>query len=498
MGYLNRNKFFMILLVFLILIIGTNLATFYLFGGTDSAEPVDVESPTVIRYEPQHDNGQVNENDYITGLVKDAIESIQDKYFYPVDFDELIDGAIRGLVDSIGDPHVQYLDPEELDEFLTDTRGSYAGIGVRIIESDGDIVVFETFSNSPAARSGLEPGDRLLEADGHELSGQGINRAVELLRGPSDTTVEVLIKRPGSDDPLERTVGRAEIQVETVFSEMLDDGLGYIKVSSFDGNTGAEFVRQFETIEQEGLSTGLILDLRNNPGGLVEQAVEVGRKIIPEGEIVRLVGRDDEVINTYHSSAVERPYPVVVLINEESASAAELLAGAVQDRGVGVLVGKTTYGKASVQQLEYINGGSAILLTVAKYFTPAGYDIDEHGVEPDFKVDMPEILRYYRYFHPGSLAEGDYGDDVEMLQLMLEQLGLRVEVTGYFDRQTALALRSFQERAGLELTGEFDDKTWVELRSAIDIAARENDEQLNYAKELINKAGLLNVIGGID
>jgi len=137
-------------------------------------------------------------------------------------------------------------------------------------------------------------------------------------------------------------------------------------------------------------------------------------------------------------------------------------------------------------------------MTVAKYFTPAGYDIDKHGVEPDFEVEMPEVLRYYRYFHPGSLSEGDYGDDVEILQLMLEQLGLRVEVTGYFDRQTALALRSFQERAGLELTGDFDDRTWVELRRAIDVAARENDEQLNYAIELINEPGLLNTIGGID
>lgn len=498
MGNLNRKHIFIILLVFLFFIIGTNLATFYLAGGADRSESAEEVPQTIIRYEPQHNNGSVKEDDNDTRLIKDAIESVQDKYFYQVDFDELVEGAVRGLVDSIGDPHVQYLNPEELDEFLTDTGGSYAGIGVRIIESDGDIVVFETFSDSPAARSGLEPGDRILEADGNELSDQGIKRAVELLRGPSDTTVEVLIKRPGSDEPLKRTVGRAEIQVETVFSEMLDDGLGYIKISSFDGNTGAEFVRQFESIEQSGLSTGLILDLRNNPGGLVEQAVEVGRQIIPEGEIVRLVGRDDQVINTYLSSAVERPYPVVVLINEDSASAAELLAGAVQDREVGVLVGKTTYGKASVQQLEYIDGESAILMTMAKYFTPAGYDIDEHGVEPDFEVDMPEVLRYYRYFHPGSLAEGDYGDDVEMLQLMLEQLGLRVEVTGYFDRQTALALRRFQDGAGLELTGEFDDKTWVKLRSAIDVAARENDEQLNYAKELIKKPGLLNVIGGIN
>ncbi len=490
----NKTKTIIILVAFLLLLIGSNLANYFFFGSR--VEPTAEEELTkIIRYEPRITNDTDRPD---AALLWDAIESLTDNYFYPVDTDDLIEGAVRGMIEHIGDPHVRFYDPEGLEEFMSETTGSYAGIGVRVIEANEYIVVFETFSDSPADISGLTPGDRILEADGFELTGQGLNRAVELLRGPSDTTVEVVIKRPGADEPIKLNVGRAQIQVTTVFSEMIDAGLGYIRISSFDSNTHNEFKEHLNEMEQGGLSTGLILDLRNNPGGLVEPAVEIGKKLVPEGEIVRLVGRDGEVERIYYSSAVKRPYPIVVLINEDSASASELLAGALQDSNAAALVGQKTYGKASVQQLDFLEGGNAILLTVAKYFTPSGHDIDKHGIKPDFEVDIPEILSYYRYFHPGSLEEGDYGPDVEMLQLMLEQLGLRVEVTGYFDGQTSWALRRFQESAGLAPSGEFDDKTWVKLREALDIASRENDKQLNYAVEAIRKPGLLNVIGGID
>ncbi len=491
----NRKSIFIGLLVFAILLIGTNLANYYYLGA--QADPaVAEESPsTVIRYEPSG-NGQPEREG--AALLWDTVDAINENYFYRVDKEELIEGAVRGMIEHIGDPHVRFYNPEDLEEFLSETRGTYGGIGIRVIEANEKIVVFETFSGSPAARSGISPGDRILEADGHELTGAGLSRAVELLRGPGDTNVDILIQRPGADEPIELTVERAQIQVSTVFSEMLEEGLGYVRISSFDSNTADEFSEQFSEIEQSGLSVGLILDLRNNPGGLVDPAVKIGEMLVPEGEIVRLVGRNGDVRRVYNSTAVKRPYPIVVLINEDSASASELLAGALQDREAAALVGQKTYGKASVQQIEYLEGGNAILLTVAKYFTPSGHDIDKHGIKPDFEVDMPEILRYYRYFHPGSLEEGDYGPDVEMLQLMLEQLGLRVEVTGFFDRQTALALRNFQDGAGLELTGEFDDKTWVELRDALDIASRENDEQLNFATEAIRKTGLMNVTGGIN
>ncbi len=473
----------------LLVLIGTNLATYYLAG--KGAGQATGDEPTVIKYEPVR-----RELEADVMVIQEALNTITDYYFSPVEKEELIEGALRGMIESIGDPQVRFFDPAELEEFMTDTQGSYSGIGVRIVETNGRIVVFEVFPGSPAEESGLSPGDYLLEADGEELTGQGVSRAVELLRGPSRVPVEVLIKRPGADDPLKISVNRAEITVATVFSEMLDDGLGYIRISSFDSNTAGEFSSQFRDIERRGLSTGLILDLRNNPGGLVDQAVEIARLLVPEGEIVRLVGRDGEVRNTYYSSAEKKPYPIVVLINEDSASSSELLAGALQDRNAALLVGKTTYGKASVQQLANLVDGSGILLTIARYFTPSGHDIHEHGIAPDFEVEMPEILRYYHYFFPGSLEQGDYGVEVEMLQMMLDQIGFTVEVTGYFDLSTSIALTNFQIASGLNGTGKFEDQTWVELREALDLAARENDDQLNYALELIRKPGLWTITGG--
>ncbi|MBW6463751.1 MAG: S41 family peptidase [Firmicutes bacterium] len=486
----NRKIILILIFIFVLLLAGTNLVTYFLSRPDESPAAAD-EPSTIIRYNPSNDVADPD-----LAIIFEAIDVITDHYFSPVAKEILIEGAVKGIINSIEDPQVRFYDPEDLEEFISETRGSYSGIGVRIIEAYQDIVVFETFAGSPAERSGLAPGDRLVEADGNILTGEGINRAVELLRGPDGTLVEVLVKRPGADEPFTLSVARAEINIDTVKSEMLADGLGYIRIDSFDSNTFNEFSGKFRQMEQSGLSRGLILDLRNNPGGLVDQAVDIAKMLVPEGEIVRLVGRNEEVLNIFYSNAERKPYPIVVLINEDSASSAELLAGALQDRDAALLVGKTTYGKASVQQLAHLSGGNAILLTMARYFTPSGHDIHEHGIEPDFEVEMPEILRYYHYFFPGSLEQDDFGPDVEMLQMMLEQLGYNIRITGYFDLQTSIALSTFQEDAGLISSGIFDDKTWVVLREALDRESRVNDDQLNFAIDLFDKAGLWTVIGG--
>ncbi|MDY6825934.1 MAG: S41 family peptidase [Bacillota bacterium] len=487
----RKRAVFIWVAVILILLVGTNLWTYFATG--KSADSGDEDPTRVIKFEPAQSN-----YDEDTEILFEAMDAITNNYYTPVDEDILIEGAVQGMIESLGDPQVQYYDADALDAFLLNTQGSYGGIGVRIIEVEDDVVVFETFASTPAEREGLTPGDRIIEADGHDLSGKGIDYVVELLRGPANTFVDIVIKRPGADEPIVLKVEREEIRVASVFSEMLEDGLGYIKISSFDSHTAEEFTSQFKTIEQSGLSKGLILDMRDNPGGLVDQAVAIAKLLVPEGEIVRLVGRNDDVKTIYYSSAVKKPYPIVVLINEESASSAELLAGALQDRGAALLVGKTTFGKASVQQLVYLSDDQAILLTMARYFTPSGRDIHQHGIEPDFEVDMPEILRYYRYFLPGRLERGDYGPHVEMLQMMLEQIGYTIDVIGYFDEQTTRALTDFQTAAGIKRSGVFDDQTWIQLREALDIAAREQDEQLNFALDLIHKPGLWNITEGND
>ncbi len=492
MERLDKTMLFRLSIVFVVLLIGTNALNYLLFSN-DSGQLTEDQPRTIIRYEQRDE-----ELDEEAEIFFEALDRITGTYFYPVDNDKLIEGAIRGMIDIIDDPQVRFYDPDELEEFLLDTRGSYGGVGIRVIETNDDIVVFEAFPDSPAERSGIIAGDRILEADGNSLTGEGLDRAVELLRGPSDTTVDIKIRRPGAEEPIEMIVRREEIQIVTVTSERLVGDVGYISITNFDSNTGGEFLDRLEQFEREGLEEGLILDLRNNPGGLVDQAVKIAKEIVPEGEIVRLVGRDGEVRNIHNSSAPRKLYPIVVLINEESASAAELLAGAMQDRDAALLVGQTTFGKASVQQLEELSGENAIMLTVANYFTPSGHNIDKHGIDPDYEVEMPEILHYYRYFHPGRLELNDYGTEVEMLQEMLIQLGYEVDSSGYFDENTSQALKDFQIDAGIKPSGEFDEKTWVELREALDVASREQDEQLNYGLELLEDPGAWNEHGGIE
>ncbi|HSW35898.1 MAG TPA: S41 family peptidase [Candidatus Limnocylindrales bacterium] len=476
--------------VFILVIISTNLINYYIFNHT--ALNFAPKPPL----EAMGDETKPRAAGEELSIIQETLDVITKNYFHPVDTDVLIEGAVRGMIMNLDDPQVRFYNPDELQEFLLDARGIFGGIGVRIIEIDQSIVIFEIMPGTPAEASGLSPGDRIRRADGYDLTGQGVNRAVELLRGPPDSNVTITIERPGSDELIELTVVRAEIRVITVSSEMLEDGFGYIQISSFDSSTANEFTEQLTSLEHNGLEAGLILDLRNNRGGLVDQAVEVAKLLVPEGEIVRLVGRNEEVRQVYYSSAVKKPYPIVVLINEESASASELLAGALQDRGAAVLVGKNTYGKASVQHLESLSDGSAIMLTVARYLTPSGHDIDEHGIMPDFEVEAPEALRYYRYFLPGSLERGAYGADVELLQRILVQLGHDVEVDGIFGENTVVALSDFQAASGIVQSGVFDDQTWFALREALEIASRELDEQLKFALDLIRGSEVRTIVGG--
>ncbi len=485
MNQVDNKKLLIVLIIFIALLLGTNLVNYLIVSNAEE------EPRTIIRYEQK-----THELEEETAIFFEALQRITTNYFYPVEVEDLVEGAVRGMIDILDDPQVRFYDPGELEEFLLDARGSYGGIGIRIIEAAEDIVVFDVFPDSPAERSGIAAGDRILEADEITITGEGIERAVELLRGPGDTTVEVIIRRPGSEEPLEIIVTRKEIQIATVSSERLEQDVGYIAISNFDSNTARVFLEHLNKLEEEGLEQGLILDLRNNPGGLFDQAVTIARDIVPEGEIVRLIGRDGEVEDIFTSNAEKKTYPIVVLINEDSASAAELLAGAMQDRGAALLVGKTTFGKASVQKLEELPGENAIMLTVANYFTPSGHNIDKHGIAPDYEIEMPDILHYYRYFHPGRLELNDYGPDVKMLQDMLIQLGYELESSGYFDEATSLVLTEFQIEADLPASGEFDDITWIELRKKLDSASRKQDEQLNYGIDLILDSVPLNNTGG--
>lgn len=478
---ISRKHFWWITVLLLAFLAGTNLAA-YCFGlskGGSSAPPggeYDLTLPESLESEWE--------------IFIEVIERLRESYLYPLDLSELVRGAVRGAVEAVGDPRTVFYDTQELTNFLIQKEGSFCGIGVRIVEIDEEIVVMETIPGSPAAAAGISPGDRIYRAGTQELSGLGLTRAAEILRGEKGSSVALSIRRPGRKEEQHLTLVRDEIIIDTVFSRMEKPGLGYISISNFDRKTGASFAEQLRLLENAGLHKGLILDLRDNPGGLVDEAIKVAGLIVPEGEIARLVGRDGEVREIYHSSAPGKDYPIVVLVNEETASAAEILAGALQDRGAALLVGAKTYGKATVQQPENLPGGNALLLTVARYLTPAEKDIDGTGLEPDISVETPLFLKYYRYFLPLRLAQGDYGPGVQMLQEMLAELGYKPGEEGYFDEATAAALSEFQAAAGLEASGVFDDLTWLQFRQVFEKLSRERDPQLRRAVELIEQPSM--------
>lgn len=477
----NANRLSRLIIAsFILVLIATNLVNYFTFGyqpgsgaGTDQTKDLERQQGTVSLPAALEPLGEV-------------LEIMTTKYLDPLEVTDLVRGAIKGMLDALEDPQTGYLDPQELENLLLQTSGSFGGIGVRIIDVEEDVVVLETFPESPAAEAGIIPGDRIRFAAGIDLTGQGVSRAAELMRGEKGTEVEVVVERPGADEPINITLERDEIQVKTVSSRLIAPGTGYIRISNFDSYTGTDFEAQLQQLEGQGQLQGLILDLRSNTGGLVNEAIKVARHLVPEGEITSLVERDGKISDVHKSYTPGKPYPIVVLVNSETASAAEIVAGALRDRTGAGLVGEKTFGKATVQTLEMLSEGGGLKLTIAKYLTPSGIDLQDEGLEPDYYVEQPEALRYHRYFLPGQIDEGDYGFQVQLLQGMLEELGYSLKQNGLYDAVTVEAIKSFQANTGIPVSGVFDDLTWIHFREALEIRSRENDPQLQKSIEILN------------
>lgn len=421
-------------------------------------------------------------------LFQEIWNILDDQYFRPLDDEEMMQGAIEGMLRSLDDPYTVYMDPESLEEMIIQTTGSFSGIGVEITEDEDAILVLRVINDSPAQEAGLLKGDRIVEVEGSSMRGVALDEAATMLRGPSGTTVEVAIQRAGERELLEIEITREDIEIETVSSRWLEEGLGYIQVTNFDSNTAEDFRETLTSMEENDLE-GLILDLRNNPGGLFDEAIQVGEMIVPAGEITRVVDRDGEILQSHSSEAEPGDYPMVVLVNEYSASAAEIIAGALQDHKRAFLVGVPTFGKASVQYLQNLSDGGALRYTIALYQTPGGQELHEKGLSPDLEIELPDEYYLQHRTIPLDLEAQETGDRVIMVQEMLKFLGYSLELTGVFDQQTMAALEEFQENRGLDSTGTMDASTRERLRSALSDKAEEVDKQLLEAVELIKNEG---------
>jgi len=322
----------------------------------------------------------------------DCLDLIQKYYVEEVDSAKLIDGAIKGMT-SVLDPHSAYLTKEEYKEMQISTTGSFGGLGIEVGLREGILTVITPIEGTPAFKAGIRPGDKILKIDASPTTDMSLEEAIKILRGPKGSKVVLTILRDTTEKPLEVTITRATIHIESVNSQLLEPGYGYIRIRNFQVDT-AEAVKK--AMQKLGTPKGLIIDLRYNPGGLLDQAIAVSDLFLNEGKIVYTDGRrpEDRTEFTAHKKeGAFTGFPIVILINGGTASAAEIVSGALQDNKRAVIVGVRSFGKASVQTIRPLSDGSALKLTIARYYTPSGRSIQAKGIEPDVIVEQKIIAK---------------------------------------------------------------------------------------------------------
>ena len=327
-----------------------------------------------------------SKNAFELGRFFAAMRFIEGHYVQEVERGKLIDGAIGGMVNSLGDPHSIYLAPQLYSQLRAETSGAFGGIGVYMSFKNGGVQIMNVIQDSPGYRVGLEVGDEILAVDGVPVEEISPGEVALKIRGEIGTNVELLIRREGSED-ITYNITRENIQVKTVAGKMIDDVLGYIKISNFSENTGEEFKAALDALSNEGMK-GFVLDMRQNPGGVITSCIQIAREIVPAGVIASVIQRDGEK-EVYTSDLATARFPIIILLDKNSASAAELLSGALQDTKVALVVGEKSYGKGSVQTLIPMMHDDGLKLTIAKYYTPNGRSIDGEGIMPDVEIKLP-------------------------------------------------------------------------------------------------------------
>lgn len=347
-------------------------------------------------------------------VFSDVIELIEREYVDEVDTKDLIQKAIQGMVQSL-DPHSSLLPPDAFQDLQIDTQGKFTGIGIHITMQDGFVTVISPIEDTPAYKAGIQARDRIIKVDGQ--SAKDLREAVNMMRGPKGTKVVITILREGVKKPLEFELVRDVIPIQSIKSFTLKPGFGYIRVSNFTGSTTDDLEAALKKMESAEVPLkALILDLRNNGGGLLNESIKVTDLFLNEGKILTIKGRDDKNTKVFNASpsTQKREYPMVVLINGGSASASEIVAGALQDHKRALILGTTSFGKGSVQTVETLRDGSGLKLTIARYYTPNDRSIQAKGIEPDIYLNHQILdLEKAKGRQEGLLKEKDLENHLE-------------------------------------------------------------------------------------
>jgi len=327
-------------------------------------------------------------------LFNEVFNLLRTEYYDPekASTENLVNGAINGMIKALDDPHTSFLDKELFSELQTDTSAEFGGLGIVIGIRDEWITVIAPIDDTPASRAGIKAGDKIIEIEGKSTKGYTTMDAVRLLRGKVGTKVTITVKRESVKEPLHFTITRGLIKIETVKSELIDNHIGYIRISQFSEPTPEAFMSHVLKLKDQGADS-LIIDLRNNPGGLLSSVIQIADMILDDGVIVSTKGRDPKDYREYKArkGTLVDDMPIIVMINDGSASASEILAGAIKDNHRGILVGTKSYGKGSVQTVRRLPGNVGIRITTALYYTPSGKSINKIGINPDEVVEPVDI-----------------------------------------------------------------------------------------------------------
>ncbi|MBN8210691.1 peptidoglycan-binding protein [Bacillus sp. NTK071] len=425
--------------------------------------------------------------------INKTYELITDRYVKDVDQKDLLDGAIKGMIDTLDDPYSVYMDPKTAEQFSQSLGSSFEGIGAEVNMDDGRVTIVSPYKDSPAEKAGLRPNDKIMTIDGESTEGLDLYDAVLKIRGEKGTVVKLGVQRPGVSEVMEVKVTRDEIPIETVYADTVEKNgkkIGVLQVTSFSENTAKSFSKELKKLENEGID-GLVLDVRNNPGGLLNVVSDMAEEIIPSDKpYVQIEDRQGEKQRSVSSLEKKKDYPIVGLIDRGSASAAEILAGALKEAGGYDLVGEKSFGKGTVQTTVDLGDGSNIKLTMFKWLTPDGNWIHKKGIEPTVEAEQPA----YFYVNPLSaektLEFDQNNKQVESAQVMLKGLGFEPGRTdGYYSDKTVTAVKAFQRSNNMNVSGKIDEKTAQKLQENIvdSIRNSDNDVQLETAVELLAK-----------
>jgi carboxyl-terminal processing protease len=357
-----------------------------------------VASAALIALLPVASTGAASDSDGAVtfSMVKEIYDQVKASYVEPVTEKQLVEGAVKGMLTSL-DPHSSYMDAKEYKEMMVQTKGEFGGLGMQVTMENGLVKVVSPIDDTPAAKAGMKPNDLILAIDDSSVTDMTLSEAVDKLRGPVGTQVKLTVRRKDTD-PFQITLTRADIKVDPVKAQLKGKDIAYLRVTNFSERTDHALEQAYKSLQQQAGSTkltGIVLDLRNNPGGLLDQAVAVANDFLDQGDIVSIKGRqprDTRRFEAQRNRDITHGLPIVVLINGGSASASEIVAGALQDNHRAVLLGTRSFGKGSVQTvLQVKESGGAIRLTTALYYTPSGRSIQAKGIDPDVVVEPARI-----------------------------------------------------------------------------------------------------------